>query len=344
MHCERSVEKVDNILPQAEFAFNSSTNRTTGYSPFEVAYGLKPKQPVDLIPLPTSVRTSQDGDAFARHIRDIHEKVREKIKISNENYKEAADAHRRYIQFQEGDLVMVRLRPERFHPSTYQKLQAKKAGPFRTSGADTSLRESFPALYSMASSKDAWVVGVWDGGIDQERFISDTIFWQDQVSHYYRLMNVNKTDIRNVMDMNALIGGFAVALNTFPVWVMNVVPASMNNSLSAIYDRGLIGSFHDWCEPFSTYPRTYDLLHANHLFSHYQNHGEGCLLEDIMLEMDRILRPQGFIIIRDNEQITSRIRDIAPKFLWEVESHLLENEQKKMDSVLIARKKFWAIV
>ncbi|RVX21012.1 putative DUF21 domain-containing protein [Vitis vinifera] len=48
---------------------------TTGSSPFEVAYGLKPKQPVDLIPLPTSVRTSQDGDAFARHIRDIHKKA-----------------------------------------------------------------------------------------------------------------------------------------------------------------------------------------------------------------------------------------------------------------------------
>lgn len=52
------------------------------------------------------------------------------------------------------------------------------------------------------------------------------------------------------------------------------------------------------CEPFSTYPRTYDLLHANHLFSHYQNHGEGCLLEDIMLEMDRILRPQVMILIK----------------------------------------------
>ena len=83
-------------------------------------------------------------------------------------------------------------------------------------------------------------------GIKQERFISDMIFWQEQVSHYYRLMNVNKTDIRNVMDMNAFIGGFSVALNTFPVWVMNVVPASMNNTLSAIYDRGLIGAFHDW--------------------------------------------------------------------------------------------------
>ena len=72
------LRKWDNVLPQAEFAFNSSTNRTTGYSPFEVAYGLKPKQPVDLIPLPTSIRTSQDVDAFACHIQDIHEKVREK--------------------------------------------------------------------------------------------------------------------------------------------------------------------------------------------------------------------------------------------------------------------------
>ncbi|KAA8518046.1 hypothetical protein F0562_015534 [Nyssa sinensis] len=181
-------------------------------------------------------------------------------------------------------------------------------------------------------------------GIDQEKFISDTIYWQDQVRHYWRLMNVEETEVRNVMDTNAFCGGFAVALSTWPVWVMNIVPVSMNNTLSAIYNRGLIGAFHDWCEPFSTYPRSYDLLHANHLFSHYKEPEEGCLLEDIMLEMDRILRPQGFIIIRDEESIVSRIRDIASKFLWEVESHLLENEQKKMEPVLICKKKFWAIV
>lgn len=46
------------------------------------------------------------------------------------------------------------------------------------------------------------------------------------------------------------------------------------------------------CEPFSTYPRTYDLLHANHVISHYQSRGDGCLVEDIMLEMDRMIRPQ----------------------------------------------------
>ncbi|CAK9322754.1 unnamed protein product [Citrullus colocynthis] len=165
-------------------------------------------------------------------------------------------------------------------------------------------------------------------GVSQEEFDLDTVFWKDQVNQYWKMMNVSKTDIRNVMDMHALYGGFAVALSNFPVWVMNVVPIKMPNTLSAIYDRGLVGAFHDWCEPFSTYPRTYDLLHAYHLFSQYKNGGEGCLLEDLLLEMDRIVRPQGYVIIRDEPSITSRIQEIAPKYLWDMFSstELLEDQ------------------
>lgn len=181
-------------------------------------------------------------------------------------------------------------------------------------------------------------------GVSRERFATDRLFWQHQVQKYWSLMNITKTEIRNVMDMNALWGGFAVALNAYPVWVMNVVPPTVDNTLSAIYNRGLIGVFHDWCEPFSTYPRTYDLLHAPYLLSHYKGHGDGCMLEDIMLEMDRILRPQGFIIIRDEEPITSRVTELAPKFLWDVSSYQLENKRKRKETVLICRKKFWAIV
>lgn len=77
-------------------------------------------------------------------------------------------------------------------------------------------------------------------------FLSNTLYWQDQVRHYWRLMSTDETSVRNVMDLNANYGGFAVALSTWPVWVMNVVPATMNNTLTAIYDRGLIGTFHDW--------------------------------------------------------------------------------------------------
>ncbi|KAL2483033.1 putative methyltransferase PMT6 [Forsythia ovata] len=182
-------------------------------------------------------------------------------------------------------------------------------------------------------------------GISREKFLSDTIYWQDQVRHYWRLMDVEEYEVRNVLDMSAFLGGFAVALSTWPVWVMNVVPATTVNTLPAIYDRGLIGTFHDWCEPFSTYPRSYDLLHANHLFSDYKNREEGCLLEDIMLEMDRILRPLGYIIIRgESEPVINGIVDVAPKFLWDTQLHFLEDDQKKMEPVLFCRKKFWSIV
>lgn len=62
---------------------------------------------------------------------------------------------------------------------------------------------------------------------------------------------------------------FAAALKTLKinVWVMNVVPIDTPDTLPIIYERGLFGIYHDWCESFSTYPRSYDLLHADSLFS-----------------------------------------------------------------------------
>lgn len=59
---------------------------------------------------------------------------------------------------------------------------------------------------------------------------------------------------------------FAAAMREHNVWVMNVVNVDSPDTLPIIYERGLFGIYHDWCESFSTYPRTYDLLHADHLF------------------------------------------------------------------------------
>ena len=52
--------------------------------------------------------------------------------------------------------------------------------------------------------------------------------------------------VRNVMDMDAFFGGFAAALISDPVWVMNVVPYNKPSTLGVIFDRGLIGVYHDW--------------------------------------------------------------------------------------------------
>lgn len=42
----------DLVLPQGEFAFNRSQNRTTGKCSFEIVFGRKPATSLDLVPLP----------------------------------------------------------------------------------------------------------------------------------------------------------------------------------------------------------------------------------------------------------------------------------------------------
>lgn len=64
-----------------------------------------------------------------------------------------------------------------------------------------------------------------------------------------------------------VIHRFAAALRDLQIWVMNVVAVDSPDTLPIIYERGLFGIYHDWCESFNTYPRSYDLLHADHLFS-----------------------------------------------------------------------------
>lgn len=66
------------------------------------------------------------------------------------------------------------------------------------------------------------------------------------------------------------------------------------------------------CEPFPTYPRTYDMLHGNGLISHLAS--ERCNMIDLFLEMDRILRPEVQIQCR-KYIIYKQKNNPAPSFL-----------------------------
>lgn len=55
-----------------------------------------------------------------------------------------------------------------------------------------------------------------------------------------------KNSFRNIMDMNSNLGGFAASLKDMDVWVMNVVSVNESSKLKIIYDRGLLGTVHDW--------------------------------------------------------------------------------------------------
>ncbi|KAK2659379.1 hypothetical protein Ddye_005912 [Dipteronia dyeriana] len=158
-------------------------------------------------------------------------------------------------------------------------------------------------------------VGVY-GKAALEDFTADYQHWRNAVSNsYLNGMGINWSSVRNVMDMRAVYGGFAAALKDLKVWVMNVVPVDSPDTLPVIYERGLFGLYHDWCESFNTYPRTYDLLHAGHLFSSIKKR---CKLQAVFAEVDRILRPEGILIVRDNVETIGEIEGLAKSLQWKI--------------------------
>ncbi|PIN03434.1 Phosphoethanolamine N-methyltransferase [Handroanthus impetiginosus] len=182
-------------------------------------------------------------------------------------------------------------------------------------------------------------------GVSVEEFQKDAQIWHHIVAEYWKQMKsvIQRNSIRNVMDMNSNLGGFAAALKDQDVWVMNVAPVNASARLKIIYDRGLIGTVHDWCESFSTYPRTYDLLHAWSVFSQIEE--RGCSSEDLLIEMDRMLRPEGFVIIRDKPSVVTHVLKFLAALKWDKWSSEVEPStdalSKSEERVLIAKKRLW---
>ncbi|KAL5544454.1 hypothetical protein UlMin_008238 [Ulmus minor] len=179
-------------------------------------------------------------------------------------------------------------------------------------------------------------------GVSAETYEKDNKSWKKHVNAYRRTNKLlDSGRYRNIMDMNAGLGSFAAALESPKLWVMNVMPTKAEkDTLGVIYERGLIGIYHDWCEGFSTYPRTYDLIHANGVFSLYK---DKCSMENILLEMDRILRPEGAVIFRDQEEELTKVRKIVRGMRWNTQMVDHEDGPLISEKVLFAVKKYWVV-
>ncbi|KAL4571347.1 hypothetical protein LXL04_018105 [Taraxacum kok-saghyz] len=118
-------------LPWAEFWYNSSYHTSTKCSPFRALYGRNPppivryegqQSPVDAVD-----RLLEDRDAILDELRMHLLRAQQKMQAQ-------ANKKRKEVEFTEGDLVYLKLKPFRQHSVAmrkFQKLAARFYGPFK---------------------------------------------------------------------------------------------------------------------------------------------------------------------------------------------------------------------
>jgi hypothetical protein len=119
----------DQILPQAEFAYNDSVNRSTGKSPFHILYGTQLRGVSELRESEQAETSSTRAEEFAEVMKELHAGVKQRLQKSNQEYKRRTDQRKRQLQLKVRDMVLAHLRKERFPRGTYNKLKMKKIGP-----------------------------------------------------------------------------------------------------------------------------------------------------------------------------------------------------------------------
>ena len=99
--------------------------------PFQIVYGLLPRAPIDLMPLPSSEILNFDATKRAELMLKLHGITKQNIERMNAKYKLAGDKGRKELKFEPGDLVWLHLRKEKFPELRKSKLLLRAEGPFK---------------------------------------------------------------------------------------------------------------------------------------------------------------------------------------------------------------------
>ncbi|KAK1602092.1 hypothetical protein QYE76_017135 [Lolium multiflorum] len=128
---KKNLKSWEDCIPHAEFAYNRAKHSTTLRSPFMVVYGFEPPTALDILPLPLHQRTNMDFDERTTAMKKLHEETRATIQDHVLRQANRLNAKKKERVFEEGDLVWVHLRKERFPQERNSKLKPRGDGPFK---------------------------------------------------------------------------------------------------------------------------------------------------------------------------------------------------------------------
>ena len=60
-----------------------------------------------------------------------------------------------------------------------------------------------------------------------------------------------------------------------------------------------------------------------------------------MVEMDRMLRPEGTVVVRDSPEVIDRVARVAGAVRWTPTIYDREPESQGREKILVATKTFW---
>lgn len=64
---------------------------------------------------------------------------------------------------------------------------------------------------------------------------------------------------------------------------------------------------------------------------------------DLMVEIDRILRPEGTFVVRDSPEMIDKVGRVARAVRWTVSIHEKEAEAHGREKILVATKHLWKL-
>jgi hypothetical protein len=128
-------EQWDTMLPQAEYAYNTSTHSSTDRSLFELDLGYTPSIPLDFVASQRDEMQSLEGTAFVERLQASLLDAQDRLRVAQDTQMVQANKSRWPCTLQVGDLVMLNTKDL---PITYtsqdpslRKLQHPRAGPYR---------------------------------------------------------------------------------------------------------------------------------------------------------------------------------------------------------------------
>ena len=131
MYVDDSHEDWDEFLGFVAFAYNTSRQESTGYSPFMLVYGREPVIPTDLITATGPEQIQQTGaDELLRTMGRLREEVRDRLAFVQARQKGQYDEHAdEATTYEPGDLVLI-FRPRR-KKGLAEKLLHQWVGPYK---------------------------------------------------------------------------------------------------------------------------------------------------------------------------------------------------------------------